>query len=436
MSYLGFFNDTTYRVTDGNIVYASDLNNPMAALETGISSLVDSIQTGATIKTATDTGLVNAYVMSLTAAPTALTDGLEVWLKPAVANTGASTLNLNDLGAKAIRTTSRTALVGGELLAGYPFLLKYVAAVDSWLIVSDPGSTELDTSRTVSGGDGITVTTDEDSIVISVTDGGIDADMLATDSVTTAKIDDDAVTTAKIVDGAITQDKIASLPDIVHNDIIGGDITRTGANELTVAAVSCWDSTRTVWLEKATTTVVTVPAVAGIYQLAVVRLIAGSAISVLAYENDAAIAADATINAYRWLMEWPVNSATELVVGYSVGAYFTRGKASESVISNAVGAAYATVDHSTQMTASKVELIDYGCRDASVNLGLVSASIDGTNLSHTIGYTSATVDDTNTSVWGASANGNVSYLPFLASMQFKSSSGTVDLLVKSVKYKR
>lgn len=167
MSYLGFFNDTAYQVVDGNIVYASDLNNPMAALETGIAGLVDAIQTGATIKTATDTGVVNAYVMSLTAAPTALVDGLEVWLKPAISNTSAATLNLNSLGAKAIRSTDRTALVGGELLAGYPFLLKYVASVDSWLIVSDPGSTALDTSKTVVGGGAVSVSTNDTQIIIS-----------------------------------------------------------------------------------------------------------------------------------------------------------------------------------------------------------------------------------------------------------------------------
>ena len=188
MSYLGFFNDATYQVVDGNIVYASDLNNPMAALETGIASLVSCIQTGATIKTATDTGVVNAYVMSLTAAPATLVDGQEAWLIPTITNTGAATLNLNSFGAKAIRTVVRTALVGGELLAGYPFLLKYVAAFDAWLIASDPGATAYDNSKTLAGIEGITVTSDDTTIIHKITDLGVSTAKLAAEAVTQEKI--------------------------------------------------------------------------------------------------------------------------------------------------------------------------------------------------------------------------------------------------------
>lgn len=41
------------------------------------------------------------------------------------ANTGAATLNLNGLGAKAIQKNGSTALASGDILAGQPYWLLY-----------------------------------------------------------------------------------------------------------------------------------------------------------------------------------------------------------------------------------------------------------------------------------------------------------------------
>src|SRR5574343_1202216 len=98
-----FFDKTAHLVTDGNIVYSSDLNNPMTAIETGQTALINALQTGATIFTATDTGAVNAYAINPAAALTEYSDGQTVWLKPTTTNTGASTINVSSLGAKDIR---------------------------------------------------------------------------------------------------------------------------------------------------------------------------------------------------------------------------------------------------------------------------------------------------------------------------------------------
>jgi microcystin-dependent protein len=190
MSYTGFFLDTSYRVIDGNIVYAQDLNNPLAAISGGISDFVSSVQTGAIIYTAVDTGSVNAYAVALTAVPSSLADGLMVWLKPAATNTGASTLNVNSLGAKAIRSSVRSALVGGELLGGFWFLLKYSSTLDSFLIVSYHGGTDIVSTKSVIAGDGIGVTSTDDTISIEVADGGI--------------------ATVMVADGAITADKLSA----------------------------------------------------------------------------------------------------------------------------------------------------------------------------------------------------------------------------------
>ena len=62
----------------------------------------------------TDTGAANAYVVAFPHAPTAYQEGIVVVFKAAHANTGASTLNCNGLGALAIQLED-----GSELPAGF-----------------------------------------------------------------------------------------------------------------------------------------------------------------------------------------------------------------------------------------------------------------------------------------------------------------------------
>lgn len=88
---------------------------------------LDSLLTGIasnTPFTKTDTGAVNAYVIALTPAITAYTDGLILAFVPANTNTGASTINVNGLGVKNIQFQG-AALVAGNLLAGGYVKLAY-----------------------------------------------------------------------------------------------------------------------------------------------------------------------------------------------------------------------------------------------------------------------------------------------------------------------
>ena len=63
----------------------------------------------------TTTGSANTYVVSTTPAPGSLVDGMSIYLDINVANTGASTLNWNALGAKAIVNGNGNALTAGML---------------------------------------------------------------------------------------------------------------------------------------------------------------------------------------------------------------------------------------------------------------------------------------------------------------------------------
>jgi hypothetical protein len=64
-----------------------------------------------------DTGSVNAYALTFTAQFTAYSDGIIIYWIPSNTNTGASTVNVNGLGAVAITNQDGTALRPGQLIA-------------------------------------------------------------------------------------------------------------------------------------------------------------------------------------------------------------------------------------------------------------------------------------------------------------------------------
>lgn len=72
-----------------------------------------------------DTGIVNAYLVSLSPAPTAYVAGMDVFVKILNTNTAASTINVDSLGAKSITLSNGSALSLGELVAGQVAYLKY-----------------------------------------------------------------------------------------------------------------------------------------------------------------------------------------------------------------------------------------------------------------------------------------------------------------------
>lgn len=87
----------------------------------------------------------NASAMTITAksAFTAFADGLIVGFKATASNTGAVTVNVNNLGAKAIRrqsTTGDVALTGNEIRAGGRYVLTYDTAANgasgAWLLLN------------------------------------------------------------------------------------------------------------------------------------------------------------------------------------------------------------------------------------------------------------------------------------------------------------
>jgi len=84
-----------------------DVNNLM----TSANTFAQGINYGA------DTGVANAFAVTLTPAPTGLTSGMCIEFMAAHANTGVVTLNVNGFGVKAITKNGTAPLTGGEIAA-------------------------------------------------------------------------------------------------------------------------------------------------------------------------------------------------------------------------------------------------------------------------------------------------------------------------------
>lgn len=90
----------------------------LAAIQASFEAAIQSAVAAAGMPYGEDTGTVNALVANVTPAPASLTDGLIVAIKVLNGNTGATTLNLQGLGAESVVNADGTPLSGGQLTAG------------------------------------------------------------------------------------------------------------------------------------------------------------------------------------------------------------------------------------------------------------------------------------------------------------------------------
>ena len=74
---------------------------------------------------AADTEASDTYVVTLAPIPGALFDGMFVSFKANTANTGAATLNVNELGAKTIKKNHDQDLATGDIESGQKVLVQY-----------------------------------------------------------------------------------------------------------------------------------------------------------------------------------------------------------------------------------------------------------------------------------------------------------------------
>jgi hypothetical protein len=111
-------------------------NNTDIAVGTGNKYVTQTgLQDSAEVYAASATGN-DTYVVTLSPAPTALHNGMTIRVKFDVANTGASTLNVNGLGALAIVTAVSTATATGDIVANMIGELIYNSTGTVWQLVN------------------------------------------------------------------------------------------------------------------------------------------------------------------------------------------------------------------------------------------------------------------------------------------------------------
>jgi len=99
-----------------------------------------------------DTGSANAYATTIRPAPLALAPGMMVAIDNIQAtNTGASTLNVNGLGALPIYGPAATVMQGGELAAGYGAILRVNSTTTAFELVATTGGSLPVKAATQSG---------------------------------------------------------------------------------------------------------------------------------------------------------------------------------------------------------------------------------------------------------------------------------------------
>jgi hypothetical protein len=85
-----------------------------------------------------DAGIANAYAPNVIAgqtAPAALANRMRIFFTAAASNTGASTLNLNNLGVRPLVSEGGAALVGGEVIANRAVEAYYDGTGNQWVII-------------------------------------------------------------------------------------------------------------------------------------------------------------------------------------------------------------------------------------------------------------------------------------------------------------
>lgn len=101
--------------------------NNIPQLDADLAFLLNSFNDSAAgwVNYIADTGATNAYVATLTPAPSAYVAGMTLAFVPTNSNTGASTINVNSLGSVAIVSQGGVALGAGQLIAGAVTFLVY-----------------------------------------------------------------------------------------------------------------------------------------------------------------------------------------------------------------------------------------------------------------------------------------------------------------------
>jgi len=155
--YLDFQPDGTYSWGTAHSAQANYI--PVAEVATDVLGQINTVTDRRTVKAtdvynllmshtadyahhyAADTGITDAYVVTLNPTPTAYVVGMVVTFKAANTNTGASTINVNGLGIKTIKKNITADLSAGDIPAGAMLPLVYDGTY--FQLIATPGIDEI-----------------------------------------------------------------------------------------------------------------------------------------------------------------------------------------------------------------------------------------------------------------------------------------------------
>ena len=164
-------------------------------------------------------GSANSIVAALSPVPSALTQGMTVAITVANSNTGATTLNLNGLGAKNV-TRNGNALTGGEMMAGQNYLFSYNGTI--WNLQTAPANSTL-----VYTGSGSTTGTANAQILATVAPSGFSLQYGDIVTFTAGNTNTGAATINVESTGAVTIKKkntSGGLVDLASGDLTSGNV--------------------------------------------------------------------------------------------------------------------------------------------------------------------------------------------------------------------
>jgi hypothetical protein len=139
-------NENMSRAAHNDLVQSIDTNigNALASQSTVLTQVETELTSHKAdytlqIPYAAANGSANTYAITLNPAPAAYVDGMGVAFKVNVQNTGASMINVNGLGAKAIKKATGNDVSSGNLKAGSIYSLRYNATTGNFILQGEGG---------------------------------------------------------------------------------------------------------------------------------------------------------------------------------------------------------------------------------------------------------------------------------------------------------
>jgi hypothetical protein len=155
------------------------INDDIMVIDDSLKDLDDKVKKHSSnishIPYAVLTGSANSYEVTINPEPASYQDGMAVRVKINETSTGASTLNVNGLGAKAIKDCYGNDITGSGLKANTPYIMCYESVSQSFIVQGKGGGGNATADQIL---DGIKATVDSGPITGTMPNNGAVSEVL------------------------------------------------------------------------------------------------------------------------------------------------------------------------------------------------------------------------------------------------------------------